>query len=238
VDDLGLAPGALHALWTLDGLGAIGADTQARDAVRAALHHPAASLRRAALMTLPRDAALADAIVGGGLQDADAGVRLEALLVLSELPVASRVATVLTDTLFDPANAADAWMPDAVAIAGAKHGRALLQEVLTRKAPNERAEVATGIAAAARILTRHHAASADVALATALIETAAGADSARATAVLTGLAEGWPDERPPVLTSQQRATLTTAAARMPADARPLLVKVSERWGLPDVFTTP
>jgi hypothetical protein len=208
-------------------------------------------------MTLPRDAAMEEAILGGGLlpdrsapgamnytvgsavlQDADAGVRLEALLALSELPASPRVATVLLDTLFEPTNAADAWLPDAVAIAGAKHGQGFLTEVLTRKAPNDRAEVAAGLAAAARILTRHHAASADASLATTLIDTAAGVDSARATAVLTGLAEGWPDERPPALTPQQRATLTTAAGRMPADARPLLVKIAERWGMPDVFTAP
>ncbi len=257
VDELGLAPGALHALWTLDGLGAIASDEQARDAVRAALHHPAAAVRRAALMTLPRDAAMEEAILGGGLlpdrsapgamnytvgsaalQDADPGVRLEALLALSELPATPRVATVLLDTLFEPTNAADAWIPDAVAIAGAKHGASFLTDVITRKAPNDRPEVAAGLAAAARILTRHHAAAADAALATSLIDTAAGADGPRATAVVTGLAEGWPDERPPALTPQQRATLTAAAARMPADARPLLVKVAERWGMPDVFTTP
>jgi putative membrane-bound dehydrogenase-like protein len=257
VDELGLAPGALHALWTLQGLGAIDRDATARDAVRAALHHPAAALRRAALMVLPRDTALGDAIVGGGLlpdrsapgamdytvgsallQDADPGVRLEALLVLSELPASPHVAAVLRDTLFEPRNAADAWMPDAVAIAGAKQGPDLAVEVLTRDVGTANAEALAGLGRAVTILTRHHAAAADATLATRLIEAASAADGVRAKAVLTGLAEGWPDERPPALTPAQRATLTAAAARMPADARPLLVKISERWGLPDVFPTP
>src|SRR5688572_26417369 len=58
VDDLGLNVGALHALWTLHGLGAL-ADAQAMRAAREALYHPAASVRRAALMMLPRDERLA-----------------------------------------------------------------------------------------------------------------------------------------------------------------------------------
>ncbi|MGH7449700.1 MAG: PVC-type heme-binding CxxCH protein, partial [Longimicrobiales bacterium] len=98
IDELGLNPGALHALWTLHGLGAITANADASAAARRALHHPAAALRRAALMVLPRDQQLLDDIFTAGmlpqrtspheveytvpsgvLQDADAQVRLTAL---------------------------------------------------------------------------------------------------------------------------------------------------------------
>ena len=141
IDALGLNPGALHALWTLDGLGAIETDANAREAVRAALNHPAASLRRAALMVLPRDQQLLDDIFASGmlpdrtsphavdytvassiLQDADAQVLMTALLTLSELPASEQSANAIIELIKVPDNARDRWLPDAVAIAGVKQG--------------------------------------------------------------------------------------------------------------------
>lgn len=254
VDAEGLAPGPLHALWTLHGLGALTADPAAGAAAAAALHHPAAAVRRAALQVLPRDAALAAAIVEGGLlprrdapgamdytvgsmvlQDADPGVRLEALLVLSELPPTPASRAVLLDTLFAPQNAADPWMPDAVAIAAAPHGLDLAVEILTRPAPTDAEAVATGLATTTRLLVRTHARQADAVMAARLFDALGSADKARVTAVLTGLADGWPDERPPAFTPAQAQAVRAAASRLPGDVQPLLTKVAERWGLPDVF---
>ena len=57
VDPIGLNPGAIHALWTLHGLGAIAESSPAAaDAVVAALGHPSAGVRRNAIQVLPRDA--------------------------------------------------------------------------------------------------------------------------------------------------------------------------------------
>src|SRR5690606_26445192 len=111
-----LNPGALHALWTLDGLGAIGADPAVTQAVRTAVRHPPASVRRAALTVLPRDAALADIVLadGGPLEDADAQVRVVALLALSELAPSTRAADRIRRLLLEPVNTRDAWLPDAV----------------------------------------------------------------------------------------------------------------------------
>ena len=109
IDELGLNAGALHALWTLDGLGAIQTDERARQAVRDALHHPAASLRRAALMVLPRTPQLLEDIFAAGMlpdraspgqtdstmassvnQDADPSVRLDLLDALEALAPETR----------------------------------------------------------------------------------------------------------------------------------------------------
>src|SRR5262249_47637297 len=57
VDALGLNAGAIHALWTLHGLGALnGSASEAVDAAAAALAHPSAGVRRNAAQVLPRDA--------------------------------------------------------------------------------------------------------------------------------------------------------------------------------------
>ncbi len=52
VDSLGLNVGAIHALWTLDGLGAL-KEPQYAAAASEALAHPSAGVRRNALMVLP-----------------------------------------------------------------------------------------------------------------------------------------------------------------------------------------
>ena len=57
VDELGLNGGALHALWTLQGLGELAnLNSEAGKAAVDALKHPAAGVRKAAAMVLPKTA--------------------------------------------------------------------------------------------------------------------------------------------------------------------------------------
>src|SRR5689334_21260894 len=71
-DEIGLNPGAIHALWVLQGLGA--ADN---DSVRAALRHPSAGVRRNAALVQPATAVSVKAILDAGLlSDEDDQVRL------------------------------------------------------------------------------------------------------------------------------------------------------------------
>ncbi|MFM8224354.1 MAG: glycosyl hydrolase, partial [Planctomycetaceae bacterium] len=67
VDEIGLNPGAIHALWTLKGLGQIeqpqGAVWQA---VAGALRHPSAGVRRNAAQVLPAGAGAIEALAQAG----------------------------------------------------------------------------------------------------------------------------------------------------------------------------
>ena len=68
IDAIGLNVGAIHALWTLQGLGALdGPNAPAAEAVTAALKHPSAGVRRNALQDLPRNAQSAAAVLSAGL---------------------------------------------------------------------------------------------------------------------------------------------------------------------------
>ncbi|MBN8248072.1 MAG: glycosyl hydrolase, partial [Verrucomicrobia bacterium] len=79
VDAVGLNVGAIHALWTLQGLKAVGPEAVT------ALRHPSAAVRRAAVSVLPRTLESAQALIAAGaLRDADGQVRLAALLALAE----------------------------------------------------------------------------------------------------------------------------------------------------------
>lgn len=253
VDELGLNPGALHALWTLHGLGVLDTDEAAREAVRAALHHPAASLRRAALMTLPRNATLLDDIFAAGilpdrasptpvdytvpstiLQDADARIVVAALLAVSELPASSRVATAITEVLFVPRNARDPWIPDAAAIAGAMQGADFLLEVARRDAPSDSVARA-GIQRAVRMIAHYQATAADADLAVRLILAVPSMSATNAEGLVQGIAQGWPAERPPTLAAAQRTTLADAARGAPEGLAAAFEALAERWDMPDLF---
>src|SRR5690606_35247493 len=79
-DEIGLAPGPLHALWTLHGLGQLdGSNQQALAAAIGALRHPVASVRKAAAQVLPRSALAENLQSAGLLQDSDPHTRLAAI---------------------------------------------------------------------------------------------------------------------------------------------------------------
>jgi hypothetical protein len=254
IDKQGLNSAALHALWTLDGLRAIPEDAAALRSVRNALNHPSGAIRRAALMVLPRTPELENNIFAMGMlpdrrashetgaalamalqQDADPGVRLEALLVLSELPPSERAAAALMDVLFVPQNARDPWIPDAVGIAGAKHGLNFLTQVIDRRVQGNDRAVFTGIGKAVNVMTFAHSVPADPAVAVRLIDFVPRVDAAVAKGILDGIAAGWPANRTPTLTAEQRSALAAARKGAPAELAESFAALAKKWALADVF---
>ena len=128
-DAIGLNPGAIHALWTLHGLGAIAnVETPAAHAVLAALKHPSAGVRRNAAQVLPADRRSASAVLAAGLlHDPDPQVRLAALLSLADLPPSEEVATALAVVLRGGLARGDQWLADGATAAAAKNSDAFLK---------------------------------------------------------------------------------------------------------------
>jgi putative heme-binding domain-containing protein len=146
VDEIGLNPGAIHALWTLSGLGALGSDTLAAQAAIGALKHPSAAVRRAAAAVLPRTQSSLTALLDGKLlEDSDAQVRLAALLALSEMPGSDAAGAGVLAMLQEARNSEDHWIPDGATSAAARHDVGFLKSALAglrssvpenRNAPN------------------------------------------------------------------------------------------------------
>jgi putative membrane-bound dehydrogenase-like protein len=128
VDAIGINGGALHALWTLKGLGEL--ETTSTDSYRAAvqaLKHPAAGVRKAAAMVLPHDPAAASAILSAGLlRDPDLHTRLAVVLTLADMPSAPDVGAALYKESHTAENYADRWLSRAFYIAGTRHKGAFL----------------------------------------------------------------------------------------------------------------
>jgi uncharacterized protein len=135
VDEVGTNGAALHALWTLHGLGEIAtATSEAGRAAIDALKHPAAGVRKAAAMVLPRApervaSEVAAAILRAGLvQDADLHTRLAAILMLADLPSSAAIARALYTAGQDATNYGDRWLSRALYVAAHRHKDRFLTE--------------------------------------------------------------------------------------------------------------
>ena len=126
VDAVGLNVGAIHALWTLHGLGQLdGGNAEALAAAVEALRHPSPGVRANAAKVLPPTSASAEALVPL-LQDEDPQVRLAALTALGDLPASEVAGRAIFDLLQRPGNIADRWLREAGALAGVVHSRGFL----------------------------------------------------------------------------------------------------------------
>jgi len=122
VDGMGLNPAALHALWTIEGLGALESDPEGRNVVTGALYHPSGALRKAAIQILPKNGATDDALKRARvLEDKDPEVQLAALLYFSERPASDDIGNNLYDLSTEKEVVNDPWLSKAVYAAASKH---------------------------------------------------------------------------------------------------------------------
>jgi len=123
VDELGLNPGALHALWTLEGLGMLdGSNAQATTVAVEAMRHPSAGVRKAALQVQPEtEDTLKSARSAGLLEDPDPHTRLAAILLLARLRPSDELGALAYQLGRPPEVEKDEWLSQAVYIAGAHH---------------------------------------------------------------------------------------------------------------------
>jgi hypothetical protein len=200
-----------------------------------------------------------DYTVGSGvLQDADAQVRLTGLLALSELPASKRAADAIVELIVVPGNARDPWLPDAAAIAGVKQGPEVALALMQRRPPRQAAQdtaYLTGISTAVRRMTHYFASKENTAAIVSLLQATAQTHPIIGNGVLVGIAGegerpgqqgqqqrrgggppgGWPEEKAPTLTAEQRTALAEARRAAPPELADGFTRVAARWGMPDLF---
>lgn len=131
VDEVGLNSPAVHALWTLHGLGVLnGSNQKAIEIVEKALLHPAAGVRKNAVQVLPRIHESFESIKQANLvHDPDLKTRMAAILVLAELPTSSDVGELLYEVSQDQENASDEYLPQAIFAAILSHQDGFMKTV-------------------------------------------------------------------------------------------------------------
>ncbi|MEO8498705.1 MAG: PVC-type heme-binding CxxCH protein, partial [Planctomycetota bacterium] len=153
VDSVGLNVGAMHALWTMKGLGVL------YKPVIDALSHPSAGVRRNAIAVLPPNKASATYIAGLGLlRDSDPQVRLAATLALADMPEDNFAGEAIAKVLGDPVVLSDRWISDSLTAAAAAHSEPFLAELARPDLfGDERAPLHAKTLAIATIVAEHFA---------------------------------------------------------------------------------
>jgi putative membrane-bound dehydrogenase-like protein len=238
VDEIGLNVGAIHALWTLQGLDALpqNATDDAGRVIIGALKHPSAGVRRAAVMTLPRASGFADALLASSaLRDSDAQVRLAALLALSEMPESATAGTEIFALLQEPRNAHDHWISDAATCAAARNDTGFLRAALAGQGSGPALSSETD--QIVRRVTKHYAERGPVDSIVPTLAALKGASPELTTPILDGLVSGWPQGQAPALGEAEKNTLTALMQSLPESVRDRLLALAQAWGRADIFGT-
>ena len=225
-DEIGINPGAIHALRVLDGLYAI--QGEALDAVVMALNHPSAAVRRNAVEVLTRDHSSADRLVASNvLRDADPQVKLAALLALSEMPHSASAANAIVNLYLQGDIGTDRWLGDAATIAAAAHNWHFLNSVAKLgDIEKKSSHIATAIRRVAEHTARGPVESSEL---SSLLVTLQSASPTIIDEIILGFLAGWPKDGAASLTEVADLALPKIFARVSNAARGPLVSLAARW---------
>lgn len=123
VDEVGLNSPAVHALWTLQGMGALdGTNPEAYKVAVNALSHPAAGVRKAAVQVLPKTQQSLDVIEKSGLlNDPNLNTRLAAVLAVTAMPASTKIGALIYEASLKSENEKDEWLSRALLAAAITH---------------------------------------------------------------------------------------------------------------------
>ncbi|QNF32744.1 ThuA domain-containing protein [Adhaeribacter swui] len=123
VDEIGVNAPAVHALWTMHGLGALDESNQeALQVAIKALSHPAAGVRKTAIQVLPKNAEVKQALLKSNLiNDSALPTRLTAILALAEMPTSDDIGQAIYTASLSPDNDKDPALAQALFVATTKH---------------------------------------------------------------------------------------------------------------------
>jgi uncharacterized protein len=126
VDEIGLNAPAIHALWTLHGLGLLdGSNPEAIGVATQALSHPSAGVRKAAAQVLPRSEQSFGAMEKL-LKDPNLNTRLATIVGLVEIPASEKIGAALYQASLDEQNTNDKWISKALMAAAVTHEKGFL----------------------------------------------------------------------------------------------------------------
>ncbi len=131
LDDEGYNATAVHALWIIDGLGAISKDDKAEAVVTSALNHPSAGVRKAAIQILSKLHWTEEAVTKSKvLNDKDPNTRLAAIVSLVEIAPSESLGKTLYELSLEESIKSDEWLSKAVYAAANQHKKGFINSFL------------------------------------------------------------------------------------------------------------
>ncbi len=225
-DEVGLNVGAIHAIWTLEGLSLINdANPDVVSAIVSALRHPSPGVRRNAVAVLPAAKASVTAMVDAGvLFDTDAQVRLAATLALSDMPATPEGAAAIVKVIRSADGASQLYLRDAATSAAASHDSLFLQAAASGKDSDAKIlEVAT-------IVSGHYARGGDYSQLAELIGSLKDGNVTVVAQIISGLVSGHRDDSKAKLTEEFDANLDALVKRLPPSSQIELITFASKLG--------
>ncbi len=233
VDAAGLNPGAIHAIWTLQGLGVVDGQTDASDAVANGVMHPSPAVQRNAVLA-SKEAELrvnsqpVSSVLGqlnpNNWEQLTPQVQLAVLLKVAETPSKRPVGAVLVAIAQRPME--DRWLIDALTAAACNHAVSYLDGLADQKEPN-----ALSMSIAARA-TEHIARGkpSDEQL-NALLAAVGKAPAPVAETLVAGVSKGWPrDQKNQISADAEQALLKRLSDFTPGTRGQLVRLATTFWG--------
>jgi putative membrane-bound dehydrogenase-like protein len=227
VDEIGLNAGAIHALWTMHGLGTLeGAQPKATAGAVAALRHKSAGVRRNAVAVVPRNKDSLRAVLDAKLlDDRDAQVRLATLLAVAEMPAEAEAGLAVAALLNKPENYRDGWIRDAATSAAASQDLSFLK-ALTGQAEAPPARVIEVLA----VVAEHYARGKSHESLSALVALLPRAPAKTTETILGGFAKGWPKNRLVIVDPTAEKALAELLNTLSASGKGQVLKLARVWG--------
>jgi putative membrane-bound dehydrogenase-like protein len=224
VDEIGLNPAAIHALWTLRGLGALDNKELARRVASAGLGHPSSGVVKATIDVLPRSAEFARMLLDSRVfEHEDGQVKLAAVLALAEMPEDMAADAIVSLTQREDYQN-DRWLPDALVAAAAAQNRSFLFAAIHQgKKPSQL------LLKSASIVGEHFGRGADPAAVTLLRDLRPTANREVLGGVLAGVSKGWPKDSGLKLSTDQEESLVAAFKLLSAEQHSPLIALAKRW---------
>lgn len=130
-DEFGNNHAATHALWTMDGLGALTKDDQAEALVIGALKHKSPGVRKAAIQILAKNGVTEDVVTKSNiLQDPDPNTRLAAIVALGGISPSATLGETLYKMSQEEGVTADHWLAKAVYASATQHKKGFMDAFL------------------------------------------------------------------------------------------------------------
>lgn len=229
VDEIGLNPGAIHAMRVLEGLHA--KQPLPEDAITAwysALKHPSAGVRRNAALSLPgTEATVAQILDAGLLQDAEPQVRLAANLAIVDADSQAKAGEDLANALLDKANLDDQWLRDGLVAAAARNDLSFLTACAKLQVAGELDKRVAGII---ERVSEHYARGDNVKSLEVLLTSLSSTNADVTAAIISGISTGLSGDRAPKLSPELEKAIVALHDGSDPTTQSRVIVLAERWG--------
>jgi hypothetical protein len=233
VDTIGFNAAAFHAVWTLDGLGVVSAQNPAvMQALKTALKHPSAGVRRAVLQVLPSSPesimAMQEQQV---LNDADAQVQLAAILAYADQAPHLAAGPALYELARTLKLSQGTWLQDAVISACATHAESFLHTALQKLKSTDPAPDTTFLQVTSIVAEHLIRSQPDHAQISQLFSMMPQASPALTNSIMNGFQNGWPRNSDLSISSEGQVALLKLVQTGDVDSKVKAMQLANLAGM-------